>query len=116
MIEFLMVTFFARTRRPQLIVLLSMVTFAVWIVQGPVYAVSTVPAGTPVLVESGNVRPSTLMPPPWVAVGVTVGVMVGVGVGVTVGVRVGVGEGVGPAVVRSNVKSTQYWLLRHVLV
>jgi hypothetical protein len=55
-------------------------------VQPPVHEVSTVPAGTPVLLPSGH---------PVGGGGGTVGVAVGVGVGVWLGVGVTVGVGVG---------------------
>jgi hypothetical protein len=90
--EFLITTSFARIRRSQSTRFASITYPAVWIVQGPVYGVSVVPDGTPVVSEFGNVRPFATKPPAPEVGGV--GVTVGVGAGVAVGVGVGVGAGV----------------------
>src|SRR5687768_3548656 len=110
-----MTTSLARMRRLQSTCFASITYPAVWMVQGPVYVDSGVPAGTPVVSAFGKLRPSTTIPPEWeggvvgaggaavgcgAGVGVAVGAVVGsgaavaVGVGVAVGVSVGCGVGV----------------------
>jgi hypothetical protein len=71
-------------------------------IDGPVYAVSAVPTGTPVQLASGNAGSAHEAPDPEVGTAVDVdvglGVAVGVAVRVAVGVAVGVAAGVGVAV------------------
>jgi len=77
------------TRELQLTVLASMTVFAVVTVHGPVYVVSGVPAGTPVVLASGH--------PEVVGAGLGAGLVVGLAVGVgddVVGAAVGVVVGV----------------------
>jgi hypothetical protein len=100
-----MITPLARMLRLQLMIRASMTVFAVVMVHGPAYEVSTVPAGTPVL--SGPGQPPVGLGEGVVGGGVGLGdgvgasvVVLGAGVGLTVGEGVGepVGLGVGELV------------------
>ena len=100
-LESVILTPFARIVSEQSTVFPSMTVFAAVIVQGPVYLEREVPAGTPVLLESGKPVDGEVDGCDCVGVGDAVGVVVGfadadpVGVGVGVGTADLVGDGSG---------------------